>query len=76
MVLNSKEIVKLLKDGKIVGLRADITKPDPDIMKYLAKHNRYAIPFNAVYGPNAKNGLLTSEFLNKSELLKLIEKAQ
>jgi suppressor for copper-sensitivity B len=76
LVLNDKEIVKKLKSGEIIGLRADITQPDSDAMKFLAKHNRYAIPFNAVYGPNAKNGLLASEFLNKRQLLELIEKAR
>jgi suppressor for copper-sensitivity B len=76
LVLNSPEIVELLKTGKIIGLRADITKPDTEVMKFLAKHNRFAIPFNAVYGPNAPQGLLTSEFLNKNELLSIINKAQ
>jgi suppressor for copper-sensitivity B len=76
LVLNDKEITRKLKSGEIIGLRADITKPDSDVMKFLAKHNRYAIPFNAVYGPNAKNGLLASEFLNKKQLLILIEKAR
>jgi suppressor for copper-sensitivity B len=76
LVLNSPEIIKLLKTQKVIGLRADITKPDPEVMKFLAKHNRFAIPFNAVYGPNAQQGLLTSEFLNKNELLIIIKKAQ
>ena len=76
LVLNDKELVKKLKSGEVIGLRANITQPDSDVMKFLAKHNRYAIPFNAVYGPNAKNGLLASEFLNKKQLLDLIEKAR
>lgn len=76
LVLNDDEIVNKLKSGEVIGLRADITQPDSDAMKFLAKHNRYAIPFNAVYGPRAKNGLLTSEFLNKKQLLELIEKAK
>ena len=76
LVLNDKEITKKLKSGEVIGLRADITQPDSDVMKFLAKHNRYAIPFNAVYGPNARNGLLASEFLNKKQLVDLIEKAR
>jgi suppressor for copper-sensitivity B len=75
-VLDHPEIVNLLQNKQIIGLRADITKPDSEVMKFIAKHNRYAIPFNAIYGPNAKNGLLTSEFLNRKELLDLIKKAQ
>ena len=42
----------------------------------MKKFNRYAIPFNVVYGPNAKEGILTSELLNKEELLDAIKKAQ
>ena len=76
LVLQSPEIVELLKSGQIIGLKADITSPDQDIINFMKKHNRVAIPFNAVYGPNAKNGLLTSEFLSKQELLSLIKQAQ
>ena len=42
----------------------------------LNKVLRFAIPFNAVYGPNAKEGILTSELLSKEELLNAIEQAQ
>lgn len=75
-VLHNKEIVEKLDGKNIVGLRADITKPNEEVMKFLRKHNRFAIPFNAVYGPHAKTGMLTSELLTKKELLELIEKAK
>lgn len=75
-VLNDKEVMEKLSDENIVTMRADITKPDPEVMKFLRKHNRFAIPFNAVYGPNAKHGLLASELLNKKQLLELIEQAK
>lgn len=76
LVLKSPEILELLKSGQVVGLKADITSPDQDIINFMKKHNRVAIPFNAVYGPNAQKGLLTSELLNKQELLSLIKQAQ
>ncbi|NBV05873.1 MAG: hypothetical protein EBS06_01375 [Proteobacteria bacterium] len=75
-VLNSKEIIEKLNDPNIVTMRADITKPNEEAMMFLRKFNRFAIPFNAVYGPNAKKGLPTSELLSKKELLELIEKAK
>jgi suppressor for copper-sensitivity B len=75
-VLDDAEVMVKLNSGNVVTMRADITKPNPEVMNFLRKHNRFAIPFNAVYGPNAKTGLLTSEFLTKKELLELIEKAQ
>lgn len=75
-VLQSKELVDLLESGEVIGLRSDITKPDESVMNFLKKHNRFAIPFNAVYGPNMLYGTTTSELLNKTELLELIAKAK
>ena len=42
----------------------------------MAKYDRYAIPFNIVYGPNAQNGILMSELLNKNEIIDAIKKAK
>lgn len=75
IVLDSKEIVEKLNSPNIVAMRADITKPDEKVMNFLRKHKRFAIPFNVVYGPGAKDGLLTSELLNKKDLLKIIDQA-
>lgn len=75
-VLHNQKITDMLSQSNIIAMRGDITKPNPDIMKYLGKNNRFAIPFNAVYGPNAKKGLLASELLSTEELLTLIRQAQ
>jgi len=75
-ILKSKEIIDKLKSGEIIGLRGDLTSPNERIMDYMKKFNRFAIPFNAVYGPNAKEGILTSELLSKEELLNAIDQAQ
>lgn len=75
-VLHDPEIAILLKRGEVIGMRGDITKPNEVIMDYMKRKNRFAIPFNAVYGPGAPQGLVTSELLNKEELLKLIKQAQ
>ncbi len=74
-VLEDKEVMAILKGGDIILMRGDLTKPNPEIMDYLHKNGRFAIPFNAVYGPNAREGLLASELLSKKELLTLIKKA-
>ena len=74
-VLHSPEIMVLLKRGDVIGLRGDLTKPDEVILDYMRRKNRFAIPFNAVYGPGAPHGILTSELLNKNELVEIIKKA-
>jgi suppressor for copper-sensitivity B len=75
-VLNSKEIIDLLKQDNIIAMRADITSPDLEIRKYLQSFNRYGIPFNIVYGPNAKKGVLLPEILTKKIVINAISKAK
>lgn len=75
VVLDNKEVVEKLNSRNIIIMRADITKPNKDVMMFLKKHQRFAIPFNAVYGPGAKNGLLTKEILTKKALFKIIDQA-
>ena len=57
-------------------MRADWTNKDKEILEYLLSHNRAGIPFNIVYGPNKKEGIILSELLSKDELFKAINKAK
>ena len=57
LVLDHGWTADQLAAGKIIGLKADWTRPDPAIAQYLASFGRYGIPFNAVYGPKAPQGL-------------------
>ena len=57
LVLDRGWVAEQLAAGKIIGLKADWTRPDPAIARYLASFGRYGIPFNAVYGPRAQQGL-------------------
>jgi suppressor for copper-sensitivity B len=47
----------------VVAMRGDWTSPDDVIARYLASFGRYGIPFNAVYGPGAPEGVLLPELL-------------
>jgi suppressor for copper-sensitivity B len=57
LALDHGWVAEQLAAGKIVGLKADWTRPDPAIARYLASFGRYGIPFNAIYGPRAPQGL-------------------
>ncbi len=74
-VLSNEEVLALLESKDVVAMRADITKPDKDVMDFINSYGRYAIPFNMVFGPNAKGGILMSELLNKEDFIKTIKKA-
>ncbi len=75
-VFHDAEVVRALKEEGVVAMRADITQPDPAALSFIHKKGRYGIPFNIVYGPGAKDGLLASELLTKKELFDLIKKAK
>lgn len=76
LVLDSDEIVNIIKEDNVIAMRGDITTPQQEISEFMATHNRYAIPFNIVYGPNAKNGILASELLSKKHLINIIKQAR
>jgi suppressor for copper-sensitivity B len=74
-VLNRDPIATLLEDGAIVPMRADWTLPSQEIADYLARFGRYGIPFNAVYGPNAPDGIMLPEILLTDRVLTAVEQA-
>jgi suppressor for copper-sensitivity B len=74
-VVERGEVAKRLNNAGAVPMRADWTTPDDGIARYLASFNRYGIPFNAVYGPGAPDGIALSELLTEAEVLAALERA-
>jgi len=58
-----------------VAMRADWTRPDATIAKFLSDHGRYGIPFNIVYGPGAPDGIALPELLSDGVVLEALGKA-
>lgn len=75
LVLNRPDMMQRFKALGVVAMRADITKPNPKILAYLEAHKRYGIPFNIVYGPGAKDGIVLSELLSSKEVNQALEQA-
>ena len=77
LVLDRPEIAARLDDpaGAVVAMRADWTRPDEAISRYLASFGRYGVPFNAVYGPGAPEGLPLPELLSAQAVLDGLAKA-
>ncbi|MBP2298414.1 protein-disulfide reductase DsbD family protein [Azospirillum picis] len=75
LVLNRGDVAKRLEDASVVAMRADWTRPDAAIAKYLADHGRYGIPFNIVYGPGAPGGIALPELLSEGAVLEALAKA-
>jgi suppressor for copper-sensitivity B len=69
LVLEDDEVAMRLRGDGIVAMQADWTRPDDGIARYLASFGRYGIPFNAVYGPGAPQGLALPELLSRDAVL-------
>jgi suppressor for copper-sensitivity B len=75
LVLNADAVSARLAGPGVVRMRGDWTLPSDAISAYLAGFGRYGIPFNAVYGPGAPEGLALPEILTRDAVLTAIDKA-
>ncbi|HEY0834229.1 MAG TPA: protein-disulfide reductase DsbD domain-containing protein [Azospirillum sp.] len=76
LVIDRGEVAAALAGPGIVPMRADWTRPDRRISDFLARYDRYGIPFNAVYGPGAPNGLVLPEILTSEAVLAALRTAR
>jgi suppressor for copper-sensitivity B len=74
-VLNRNPVLTRLKGPDTVAMKADWTRPSEEISRYLASFGRYGIPFNAVYGPGAPDGIALPELLTNAAVLNAMDKA-
>jgi len=75
LVLDQDSVRQALADHGVVAMRADWTRPDPAIARYLREFGRYGIPFNAVYGPNLPAGRALPEILTADRVLAALGQA-
>lgn len=75
-VLNQPDVIAALRQPDVVALRGDWSQPSAFIADFLAKRNRYAIPFNAAYGPGLPEGEILSPLLDKRTLIATLNNAK
>ena len=75
LVLDREPVVSELTTPGVVAMRADWTRPNEDISRYLASFGRFGIPFNAVYGPGAPDGIVLSEILSTEAVMEALREA-
>jgi suppressor for copper-sensitivity B len=75
LVLDRGAVAERLRSGEVALMRGDWTRPDPAIAAYLARHGRVGIPFTAVYGPAAPQGIALPELLSESMVLDAFARA-
>ncbi|WP_340115784.1 protein-disulfide reductase DsbD domain-containing protein [Pelagibius sp. 7325] len=75
LVLETDAVTARLDAPGVLRMRGDWTLPSDAIAAYLAGFGRYGIPFNAVYGPGAPEGLALPEILTPEAVLSALDKA-
>jgi suppressor for copper-sensitivity B len=75
LVLDRDPVVGALTAEGVIAMRADWTRPDEGISRFLASFDRYGIPFNAVYGPGAPDGIVLSELLSIEAVMEALSQA-
>jgi len=75
LVLDADPVATLLAGEGVVPMQADWTRPDDAIAAYLARHGRYGIPFNVVYGPAAPEGIVLPELLSHDAVVEALAAA-
>ena len=75
VVLRRDSILHSLLDERFVAMKADWTRPNDEISRYLASFGRFGIPFNVVYGPNAKKPIVLPEILTESAVIQAFKTA-
>ena len=75
-VTGTDEMQKFFADNKVVLMEGDMTKPSPELLKYIKSFGRYGIPVNVVYGPSAKSGILLNALLSKDAVKEAVAQAK
>jgi suppressor for copper-sensitivity B len=73
--LSNADIAEHLFHSDVVAMQANWTNPDPAVTELLHKYGRYGIPFNAVFGPAAPQGIVLPELLTPQKVLDALGKA-
>ncbi len=74
-VLDRDPVAGRLTNPGVVAMRADWTRPEPQITAYLQSFGRYGVPLYVVYGPARPDGEALPELLSASAVLAALERA-
>ncbi len=74
-VLKAKEISQAFEKAEFILLEADWTSSNHEIAEFLARHERYGIPFDIIFSPQLEKPIILPEILTSNHLLASIKMA-
>jgi suppressor for copper-sensitivity B len=75
LVLDRDPVRARLRDGSVIAMQADWTRPNDNIARFLERYDRYGIPFNIIFGPGAPSGIALPELLTPQAVLDALDTA-
>jgi len=71
-VYHNKDVLKLIEDGKLVVLKADLTRQNPPVLKKLKEWTgQSGVPFTVLFYPDGSKRLFSGKF-SPAELIKAV----
>ena len=74
-VILQDPVYSALQKDNVITMKGDWTHPSDKITNYLKSHQRFGVPLNVVYGPNAPQGLPLSVLLTSDDVINALEYA-
>lgn len=74
-VLLQQPVYDALQEDNIIRMQGDWTVPNPQVSEYLQSHNRFGVPFNIVYGPQAPQGIALPVIYSSEDVIQAIKQA-
>jgi suppressor for copper-sensitivity B len=75
-VIERGDVAAALSQPGVMAMQADWTQPNETISHYLESFGRFGIPFNAVYGPKAPEGIALPELPSTEDVLNALRAAK
>ena len=72
-VLNTDLIEKAFLKHNVIKIKADWTKPNKKIEKYLQKNKKFGIPYNVFYNKDNIDGIELSELLSVNGMIEILD---
>ncbi|MDO6498798.1 protein-disulfide reductase DsbD family protein [Photobacterium sanguinicancri] len=74
-VILQEPVLSKLNSQDVIAMKGDWTVPSKTITAYLQRHDRFGVPFNVVYGPNAPQGIKLPVILTSNVVMQAIKQA-
>ena len=74
-VILQNPVYSALQKPEIITMKGDWTHPSTLVTDYLKSHQRFGVPLNVVYGPNAPQGIALPVLLTNDDVMQALKLA-